>query len=189
MSQTKKDHVENIHLKKIRQLSGPFQRLFVGLFWAVPILNAAYWMFYNILPASAMAHNRIGLLVAEPPTVAIRLFAFLVMMASLSVLMITFWSLARIFQFYTEGRIFSLNTIHCYRRLGWLFILAAPVRVFTQAALSVVMTWNNPVGQKSLMVSIGSGEIFSILTGGVILVITYVMREARRLEEEQSLTI
>ena len=103
--------------------------------------------------------------------------------------MVILWTLSRVFNFYSEGKIFVAATIACYTRLGWLFIAAAPAKIIAQAALSVLLTLNNPQGRRSFTIGMGSDEIFSIITGGIILVLAFVMREARRLEEEQQLTI
>ncbi len=63
-------------------------------------------------------------------------------------------------------------------------IVLAALRPITGAALSVVLTFANPPGQKMLVLGISLDDYMIALFGGLILAIGHVMVEATRISDE-----
>lgn len=182
-------NAENENLKRIQRISRRIQRVLAAAMFALPLALAAYWFFYNDLPAAAQAGARIGVLIVGPVAGPLRLLAFAITMISAGVTLWGCYTLRRLFRLYASGRIFDAENAVCFRRLGWIFIVQVLANLITVPGLAVTLSAQNPPGQKQLAFSIGSGELGGLLAGAMILVIAAVMEEGRKLEEDQRLTV
>lgn len=88
-----------------------------------------------------------------------------------------------------EGHIFSPTTVACYRRLGRSLLFWAAAQFLGTPLLTLALTSANPPGQHMITIGVGSGELTALFLGGVVLLVSCVMDEGRRLEEDQLLTI
>jgi len=55
--------------------------------------------------------------------------------------------------------------------------------------LSVILTMGKPPGQRLLVVGLDSGDFTGVFVGVVVLIISWVMDEGRKIEEDQALII
>lgn len=96
----------------------------------------------------------------------------------------------RLFQNYRQNNIFSLENALLYKRLAWLFILDAILaRPLSEAIHVLAVTFSNPPGQRYIAVGFGTPNLGVLLYGIVALVISWVMVEAYKLQEDKNLTI
>jgi hypothetical protein len=79
--------------------------------------------------------------------------------------------------------------VQCYRRLGYILIAEAIANPIHGALLSIALTLHNLPGQRMLSIGLSSRDLTGAIMGGIVLVISWVMDEGRKLEEEQTLTI
>jgi hypothetical protein len=98
--------------------------------------------------------------------------------------------LRSIFHNYEKGEIFTLTNGRHYRTLGLLFFLEALLfQPLSHMLLVLAMTLFNPPGHRYITVSFGTPNIEALFCGTVIIVISWVMIEAAKLEGEQKLII
>ena len=116
-----------------------------------------------------------------------------------TILCFWYWKLAKLFQFYENGLIFSTETIRCIKTLGvlcvinWLFMLAGNVLI----RLSPPPTAPPPgvtIVPSNFSMGFFSFSIFGInvgllLAGIIIVIIAWIMDEGRKIQEEQELTV
>ena len=119
-------------------------------------------------------------------------------------LVIWYWSLAKLFGLYAQGRIFDSEAIRWIRRagiccvLGWLFNPAQafifsqnfykPQSVPVVPGMTVVSVHNYRMGFFDF--DFGFGIDFGLLVGGaIVMLIAWIMDEGRKLQEEQALTV
>ncbi|SFK77878.1 Protein of unknown function [Methylophaga sulfidovorans] len=68
--------------------------------------------------------------------------------------------------------------------LAWVI-----VGIISDTLLSLTLTIQNPVGERLLTIGFGSNEMTTLITGSVILVISWVMKEAVEMKHEQEYTV
>jgi hypothetical protein len=93
-----------------------------------------------------------------------------------------------VFQRFATGAFLEEDIARRIRRAGGLTVLAVPARVLTTALSGVAIGLGQP-GQGSLQLSIGSADVFIILTGLICLAIGRVWSEAARVHDEWRHTV
>ncbi len=100
------------------------------------------------------------------------------------------WRLKKLFHNYKKGNVFSIENVQTYQVLGWLFfldgLLAKPI---SEMLMILTATLSNPVGHRYISLSFGTPNLESLFCGVLIIVISWVMREGYKLQEDQELTI
>lgn len=90
---------------------------------------------------------------------------------------------------YRQGEIFSANTLFLFNkisRVAFAWTLYSPVK-FT--LLNLILTLQNPVGQRELAIAFSSNDVINIFTVGFFLILTSLMHEGYMLKHEQDLTV
>jgi hypothetical protein len=85
---------------------------------------------------------------------------------------------------YARGAIFTARATARLRRLAWSVIGVALAQLLARTGLGLVLTMNNPPGQRALVVSLSSHDYILLLFGLLLLAIAWVMVEATRLARE-----
>ncbi len=176
---------ENLH--RIRRISGTFRQLFSLLIVAVPILSIIFWLFFNQLPQGFKTD--LPVLVNQNLPLSTLLLAIVVSAIPTGIIVYAFIKLRKLFSLYQQGVIFSVANADCYQSLAYALIYWAFSKLAFVPLISIVLSLNNPPGQKSLVVSIGSADLGNILIGAIVLLISWVMHEASVMEEERSFTV
>ena len=111
---------------------------------------------------------------------------FLIAMLPTAAALYGLFALRRLFRLYAEGQVFSPANTRAFRRFAlavFAFALARPI-AFTLTVL--LLTIDNPPGQRMLSFSLGDGDLLALFLGGLFLVIAWVMDEGRALAEAES---
>lgn len=134
--------------------------------------------------ASAAAHD-LGL--GKTPvtiTPAVQLAGALVALVPVGIGLFALLQVWHLFGDYARGAIFTGSATARLRRLAWSVIGVALAQVLARTALGLVLTFNNPPGQKALVVGLSSSDYVLMLFGVLLLAIAWVMVEATRLARE-----
>ena len=83
-----------------------------------------------------------------------------------------------------SGQIFAGSTAVHVQRIGTGLLLLAVAHVVGDTAIIAALTWNNPVGQRSLSIGFGSTEILLFLAAGLMTLFGWIQSEAARLSAE-----
>jgi hypothetical protein len=94
------------------------------------------------------------------------------------------WQLWALFGEYLRGAVFSARALQCLNRFAWLLLGLALAQPLSQAMMSVAISWDNPPGQRVLMVHLSSNDYALALGALVFIAIARVMTEAARMAEE-----
>ncbi|AFM24101.1 DUF2975 domain-containing protein [Desulfomonile tiedjei] len=159
-----------------------------GLILCLPFVVAAFWVFFNQV-YSSLRMVPLPVRVDHDLSGLTRLLAF---SADLIPLAATIYGLLRLrdlFGLYENGLIFTERNVHCFRSLGRTLLVWVGCDIVRYSILSVVLTLENPPGQRLLVVGINSGELAGVFTAIVVLIISWVMEEARKLREDQQLIV
>ncbi len=172
---------------RIRRTSQRYRLLFNALIVCVPVLDLLFWASFNHLPEGLTS----GLPVAPLQKLsALSLaLAFLVSLLPTGVAVYGLITLRALFRFYESGIVFSADTVRYFRRLGYVLIAWVIANAAFTPLISIVLSFTNPPGQRAMVAQFDILDITTLLIGGVVLSISWVMNEGRKLEDEQAHTV
>jgi hypothetical protein len=174
------------NLQRIQITSRWIKKICSVLIFCLPLLLAFFWIFANnFLGARPLPFINY---IPDHLTGSTRFLAFLAEMIPLSAVVYGLLRLRELFRLYENEMIFTENNVSCFRRLGWALIVWVECDVIKTPLLSLILTMDSPGGHRG-MLAIASPHIACILVGIVILIIAWVMDEARKIHEDQSLFI
>lgn len=108
-------------------------------------------------------------------------------LASLVPLLLTayaLWQVAHLFTAFGRGLVFEESNAAILKRIGWTLLALAVVTPLVRALQTVILTLDNPPGQRILAVGFDLGTLATLLAGGAVLGFAAIMREAARLADE-----
>lgn len=168
--------------RRITVLSAVTKHLCSFLLIALPLGLAAFWLvFAEPDPARFGPGFAMG-----PDTPLERGLGLGLSLIPLAIALFALVNLRRLFSFYAAGVYFTPATVRCFTNMAWTLVAATPAGILTGAALSVALSYDNPAGQRELAISLSSAQLTMLLTGIVLLVISWVMADAVRLQEENA---
>jgi hypothetical protein len=123
-------------------------------------------------------------------TPTLRLFGFCANMIGMLPVLLGLCVLRAMFKNYQKGEIFTLKNAILYRRLGFLCLLdGALTSWLSDTLLGLALTLTNTPGQGYLSVSFGTQNIPPIFYGAIVILVSWVMIEASKLQDDQKFTI
>ena len=174
--------------QRITTLSRKLRWTCTALIYCLPVACAIVWIFFNQLYAT-------GPMMPLPVRVdhdlpgQIRFYAFLVDLIPLGAILYGLHKLRRLFRLYENGLIFTERNVDCFRGLGRALVVWVACHVARTTLLSIILTMNNPPGQRMVTVGLDSGDFTGVFVGVVVLIISWVMDEGRRIQEDQALIV
>lgn len=178
------------NLLKIRKFSKTFHVLISFLIVALPLYYIIYWTFINRLPENLITVNTPSVpLVPYALPVRLQLAGFMVCLLPLSALLYGLAHIRKLFSFYKEGVIFSFEHVRFFKKTAKALVVWVFLSMMYESAKSVLFSLGNPPGSRIINVSFGTAEITSLLVGGIVFVIAWVMDEGRALSDENELTV
>jgi hypothetical protein len=102
----------------------------------------------------------------------------------LTVSLLAMWRLWGVFDEYGQGRVFSQRALWCLRGFARWLMVDAFVSPIYGAALSVIGSWHNGPGKRTLELQVSSSDYIQLLFALVVLAICTVMVEAARVAED-----
>lgn len=149
-----------------------------GLFWmAEPsVLQRAV---ADLMPATAQPSQ-------FTITPEVKRWAVGVVAVSVALGLYALWQVWHLFAAYGRGVVFGPEASDRLRRLAWALMATALVRPLTQTVVVLLVTLNNPPGQRQLVISLAWEDYLSLLFGGLLFAMSWAMAEARRIEQENA---
>ncbi|MGT4068203.1 UNVERIFIED_CONTAM: DUF2975 domain-containing protein [Aeromonas hydrophila] len=133
-------------------------------------------------------------LASSPPSIAdyplslgTRLLGTLVMLLPDLVFMLMLWQLLQLFRGYRQAMLFTFSQIRRYQLIGLLLCVSFVTKIITTPLLDLVLTLPGP--ELHGQINIGSSDFQLLLAGLIVSALALVMREAKRLADEQQLTV
>ncbi len=141
------------------------------------ILNPAW---FDVAVSNAFS----ALNIASGITPAKRLGLICLMAAPLAITLYGLWHLRLLFAAYRDGRIFGDEAPAHLFKVGLAMAGNAASVIIVHSLGSLILTWDNPPGSRQFAINLSSDSYTLILTGGLLIVIGWVMREAARISDE-----
>ena len=121
---------------------------------------------------------------SAPLTLVIRLSGFVVSMLPNALLMLSLWHLKCLFEEFYQLNFFTSETVKRLKGFSVNTLLYALAYPLSGGLLSLVTSLHNPAGHRVISITAGDTQLFAIFIGLVILLISWVMGEGKRLSEE-----
>jgi hypothetical protein len=176
------------NLQRISQISRKLRLICTGLIFVLPVICGLFWIFFNRLyPVLAMLSLPVPV-DHDLPRLS-RFFGFLADLIPLGVMIYGLRRLRELFSLYERGLIFTADNVQCYRSLGRILFVWVACNVLNHTLLGLVLTIDNPPGHRLLVLALNSGDFTGMFVGAVVLTVSWIMDEARKIQEEQALII
>jgi uncharacterized membrane protein len=188
-------------MPRIQNISRYLLIVLNGLLFALPMFVLLIWAFIDSPSIQLLVKEGVLLKAAYTPEGTVNLsnvhwipLSQTIGMTSYAIgllpLFLSLFTLKALFRSYQAGEIFTARNAHRYRYLGWLFFLDALVaKPLSGMLLVLAVTLSNPPGHRFISVSFGLPNVEAIFCGILVIVISWVMIEASKLQEEQALTV
>ncbi len=174
-------------IRHVQRVSRKYLVLFNVLLIVIPVAVLLYWIFFNHLPEGF--HTDLPAKPTQALSLSQLFLGGLVSALPLAVTLYGLITLKALFRLYAGGILFSAENVKYFRRLGYVFIAWVMANTIFTPLISLIITYANPAGKKTLVVQFGMVDLFTLIIGGIILVIAWVMNEGRKLEDEQAYTV
>lgn len=180
---------------KIKKVSLIFRWLFAALLIAVPLVHILSWL---NAPVPIDISGKLGFFISTVPngvqvlhplSLSTKIYGFLISTILVVIIECILYFLIRLFKLYENVEIFSIQNVKYIKRIGYALLITQIASIICDGFLSLILTWNNPHGFRSVIVTISGTNICLILTAFIIILISWIMAEGCRLREEQQLTI
>lgn len=174
--------------QRITTISRKLRRICTGLIFCLPVACAIVWIFFNRIYAMApmiplpvhVDHDLPG---------QTRFYAFLVDLIPLGAIIYGLQKLRSLFLLYGNGLIFTEQNVDCFRSLGRALVIWMACHVASTTLLSVILTINNSPGKRAIALMLDSGDFTAVFVGVVVLIISWVMDEGRKIQDDQALIV
>ena len=183
-------------MDKIKKTSRIISALCVIAIVLMPIAQAVGWLFFDAINASYIirgfnpAHIPLDKLpVTSPLPPSLLVIGFLVSMIPTLIIMMSVYFLHKLFHLYANGQIFTKANANYIKKIGYTILIGQLFGPFYEAAMSVILTIHNPVGQRILTISFSGMTVGFIIIAVMIITISWIMDQARQLQENEALTI
>ena len=174
--------------ERIIRASRILKRICMLLVFLVPVICALYWIFFNQVRHLPNMANFPVPVTGNLPAFS-RILAFFTDLIPLSVLVYGLFVLTRLFALYENGIIFAKANVDCFNRLGRAMIIWVVCHFLNNSLISIALTLHNPPGHRMITVGLEGAEFSALFVGGIILTVTWVMDEARKIKEDYELFI
>ena len=181
-------------MERIRRISRILRIVFLVIIVLTPIINALIW--YNFERLNLAELSRVfpslpldGITIHTPLPADVRALGFLVAMIPAGIQMTAFYLLFRLFGLYAQGEIFTEGAVGYIRKTGYTLLAAQIIRPLQDALLTLVLTMHNAPGMRTISVGIGSTDLAEILIACLVILVSWIMDEGRKLKEEEALVI
>ncbi len=167
------------------RFAGLMAKLTVALMVFAVTVTSCVWIFFDHMPVDMFA--RLGPSFQPSDVSALsRFLGFAVMMIPTG---IGLYGLSHIRSTFLEselGQPFSPKSVDGFRRFAWsvlAYVISVPMM---KAALSVILSWHFPEGQKMLAIEISSNDVIGLFLAGLLVAVGHLFSEAHKLAEENA---
>jgi len=168
--------------ERIKRISNRFRWLMIALMGLLPLTAWLAWAFVELNELDfGFTADEVG-----PLTPFERWSAAALSIFPLSVSLYALYNLQKLFSLYAAGKFFDPENVRCFRNMGWALVAVVPVDILFNAALSVLLSFDQPAGERMLAVSMSSDDIGIAVVGAVIIIVSWVMAEAVELSKDNA---
>jgi hypothetical protein len=149
-----------------------------------PLMVAATFLFPGGATDWMMFQDHLGPMLNANVPLSFRLGALACEAAPTAFVLWALWSLRQLLLRYAAGDVFSNETLRLLHHVAVAIFAQVIVAFVAQGPVTFLLTYPLGHGHRSISLSFGSDDVFSLFMAGVVLVIARVMAVARRMSDE-----
>jgi hypothetical protein len=189
-------------MDKIKQLSSFLIKIFNLLLVIIPVWIAMQWVFIDWFPfiKGLVAEGILGSPIQTPEgainlsQTKLNLLSRIVGLIGSTIgslpLFLGLLILKGLFKNYQRGAIFVAENAQKYKYLGWLFFLEGLlIKSLSDMLVVLAVTLSNPPGHRFLTIGFGTPNLEDLFCGLLVIVISWIMAEGHKIQEDQQFTI
>jgi hypothetical protein len=167
----------------VSKLAGILRGVTIAAMIVLPITIAGGLLTTPMIP-EALSGAINDIVVSPDATRAQLITAVVLNLLSPLILLLTLNEMRKLFGAYAKGEILTDRCARLIQRIGQGFLALAIVPFLLRPVQSALLTLANPPGERSIAIGLDSEMIFFALSGGLIIVIGWAMREASEAASE-----
>lgn len=188
-------------MNRIQRYAKFFRAIFIFFLILTPLFTGAIWFSGGEInlegESAAMVLDMYAdgndidpaLLPDTPMPWETRLMGLAVSILPSGIAMVFLWWLIQLFSSFARGEVFTGATVRHIRNLGWTMIVGVISAPIYDALISYTLTMHNPPGERIISIGLDSTEFEELIMAGIIILISWVMEEGRKLRESDELTV
>jgi hypothetical protein len=180
-------------MKKIKSASRVLSLLFQALCFIFPI-GVLYMMFFHLemmmrfIDASSLASPYISYKLSHF-TYSHQAVILAIQAIPVSITVYIFHQLAKLFGLYEKGFLFEEENIRLIRSISLFMMIGELIQLIYQPMMTVALTFNNAPGERLASITIGTSNLSTFITGMIIFIASWIIKEAQQLKSDAELTI
>lgn len=178
---------DNTNIYRIQRVSGRFRLLLTVLIVLIPVATLMYWLFFNSLPMGFKVELPVSVNTELP--LGFLLLAFLVSLIPVSAALYGAANLKKLFGLYENAIVFSEQNVNCFRHIGYSLLSWVGANFIFTILISLVLSFAKPTGPRQITLQFDHSDVGTLIIGAVILLVSWVMKEAVLLEDEHAHTV
>lgn len=139
--------------------------------------------YFNIIPKGYQSY------VLSPLSNSDRIAGFFITAVPTILKLMMFYFLIKLLCLYEKFEFFSENNVRYIKQAGYSLLLFQLINPVCEFILGFILTANNPPGLRFARMSLTELNVGLILTALIIILISWIMAEGVKLQNEQQLTI
>ncbi len=173
-------------MNAVKRISSILQYLLHFAMWFIPIFVLIYWTFFEVFvdfgfSRFVLFYDRLTI---TPLSKMLALFSSMIPVA---IFCYIFRSLRKLFKNYEHGKIFVLENVYFYKKIGLALIVLAFGNAVYSALLSTAVSFQSE--KTFLLIDFSSNELIYMLVGAFIYLVSYVMKKGHNLNNILERTI
>jgi DUF2975 family protein len=130
---------------------------------------------------------RLGLMGDVLPLAPARVIAGAAIAAvPVGVLLYGLWQARQLFADFADGFVFMPSSARRLRDFALAILAQAVLQPIAATAMLLVFTYDNPPGNRQLVIALSSNDYLALIIGGMLLAIAWVLVEATRIADEHA---
>lgn len=188
--------MEKNNAEKIQKVSRVLKWIVTFLIAAFPIANASFWLLNGFPSLSGLLDFQLipnflegRMLPLSQLSPMVKFCGFLVNLLPVAIAMAALSWLRKLFLAYERLVFFSSECVRYFRNMGWTLLAGQLLYPFYCALISLTLTLTNPPGQRMISIAFGLHQAAMLTIALAMLLISWIMDEGKKLQEEQEATI
>ncbi|HAU1014565.1 TPA: DUF2975 domain-containing protein [Legionella pneumophila] len=179
-------------MKKIKSVSHLLFLLFKTLTYGLPLVTTYFILFHfeSMLNWGGW-HSLLSTPVKDPSHFSLlhRFIILLIEALPLSINVLICHQLAKLFRLYEHGYLFEEENIRLIKNISIYLISGELIQLLYQPLITAALTFTNPSGQRIASITLGTANLSTLITAFIILIASWIIKEAHKLKTDALLTI
>ena len=182
-------------MNRITRLSKILQTCFWIWFAMMPTICILYWYTnglaslkpiydFNLIPITSDAIKPIAEM-----NISTRIMGMFVSLLPVIIDMLAIYSVIRLFRHFAKNEYFTAGTVFWIQRAALFLLLNQLIYPVYTGLLSLVLTIQNPPGQRMISFALGDQQLTLTIVALTILLISWIMEEGRKINEDLEGTV